>query len=418
MSGAWVGGPSATGSYHRGMGWILAIAAVIVGATLIALGVVVRRLGSAERTLRSVSEAIDANDRSDNVVADVRALAARTHNAETEALQRGEVLKRAPVGVVIVSHGGSVEFTNDIAGAMLAEARSGEILRSRVLGLTRSVLGSGVVESIEVDVHEPERRVLSMTASALDAGEGHLDACVYIQDRTEQRRLDAVRTEFVANASHELKTPLGGLSLLAETLMDANDDIARARLSDQIRREAQRMALVVDDVIRLAETEALGAEHHPLDLADVVVGAVALVRVFADQSHIDLVDRGTVYASVLGDQSQLMSAVKNLLDNAIAYTAIKGEPGSVGYGVEIEGDEACVTVADSGIGIPARYEGRVFERFFRVDRARSRQSGGTGLGLSIVRNVAVAHGGSVAVASKVGVGSTFTLRLPLAKGGS
>jgi len=200
--------------------------------------------------------------------------------------------------------------------------------------------------------------------------------------------------------------------------MDAEDDIARAQLSDRIRREANRMALVVDDVIRLAETEALGAEHLPLDLSDLVAEAVDLVSDLASQSDIDLVDRGTADASVSGDRSQLVSAIKNLLDNAITYTAIKGEPGSVGYGLEIDDTDACVTVTDSGIGIPTHYEDRVFERFFRVDRARSRESGGTGLGLSIVRNVAVAHGGSVSVVSKVGVGSTFTVRLPMIEGGA
>ena len=176
------------------------------------------------------------------------------------------------------------------------------------------------------------------------------------------------------------------------------------------------MALVVDDVIRLAETEALGADHRQLDLAEVVAEAVDLVRDLASQSHISLVNRGLAGALVFGDRAQLMSAVTNLLDNAIAYTAIKNEPGVVEYGLDRDDGHACISVADSGIGIPTRYEGRVFERFFRVDRARSRESGGTGLGLSIVRNVAVAHGGSVSVASKVGVGSTFIIRIPLVQG--
>lgn len=400
------------------MGWILAIALLVVVAALVGLGVAVRRLKSTDSTLRSVSATIGADDSHGNVVADVRTLMSRAEDAEAAAARCGDVLWRAPVGVVVVSRSGSVDFANDVATNMLAEAEAGAILRTRVLGLTRSVLASGAVESIEVDVHEPDRRVLSMTASPLATGEDPPDACVYVEDRTEQRRLDAVRTDFVANASHELKTPLGGLSLLAETLMDAEDEIARARLSDQIRREAKRMALVVDDVIRLAETEALGTEHHPLDLDELMAEAVDLVRDLAAQSNIALVGRGSADALVSGDRSQLMSAITNLLDNAIAYTAIKDEPGRVEYGLETDGGQACITVTDSGIGIPARYEGRVFERFFRVDRARSRESGGTGLGLSIVRNVAVAHGGSVSVASKVGVGSTFTIRLPLEPGES
>jgi len=398
------------------MAWLLALVVLIAIAVLIALGMVGRRLDAANRTLRSVAEASGAQNPGAKLSAHVRELASRAQNAEAAASRRGDVLLRAPVGVIVVSSDGTVEYANDVAAAILAEA--GAILRTRVLGLSRSVLASAAGESIEVDVHEPERRVMSMTASPLASGEDRVAVCVYIEDRTEQRRLDAVRTDFVANASHELKTPLGGLSLLAETLMDAEDDIARAQLSDRIRREANRMALVVDDVIRLAETEALGAEHLPLDLSDLVAEAVDLVSDLASQSDIDLVDRGTADASVSGDRSQLVSAIKNLLDNAITYTAIKGEPGSVGYGLEIDDTDACVTVTDSGIGIPTHYEDRVFERFFRVDRARSRESGGTGLGLSIVRNVAVAHGGSVSVVSKVGVGSTFTVRLPMIEGGA
>lgn len=400
------------------MGWILAIAGLIVLAALIALGVAVRRLKATNAILRSVEAIVGMDDSQGDVAANVRAVVGRAQTGEAVATQRGEVLHRAPVGVVVVSNGGSVVFENAVADVMLAAVEGGSTLRTRILGLARSVLASGAVESIEVDVHEPERRVLSITASPLDGADGMSDACVYIEDRTEQRRLDAVRTDFVANASHELKTPLGGLSLLAETLMDAEDEISRARLSDQIRREAQRMALVVDDVIRLAETEALGTDHRQLDLAVVVADAVDLVRDLAAQSEISLVNRGLVGAVVSGDRTQLMSAMTNLLDNAITYTAIKGEPGSVQYGLELNDGYACVSVSDSGIGIPARYESRVFERFFRVDRARSRNSGGTGLGLSIVRNVAVAHGGSASVASKVGVGSTFSIRVPLAEGGS
>ena len=398
------------------MEWILAIAVLIVVAALVALGVVVSRFRATEAIVEAVGASLGDDDRDGDVVSDVRAVVRRAHNAEVASNQRGEVLRRAPVGVVVVSSGGSVSFENDVAHMMLAEVEGGAILRTRILGLARSVLASRAVESIEVDVHEPERKVLSMTASPLHGVDGMSDACVYLEDRTEQRRLDAVRTDFVANASHELKTPLGGLSLLAETLMDAEDEIARARLSDQIRREAQRMALVVDDVIRLAETEALGADHRQLDLAEVVAEAVDLVRDLASQSDISLVNRGLAGTLVFGDRAQLMSAVTNLLDNAIAYTAIKNEQGVVEYGLDRDDGHACISVTDSGIGIPTRYEGRVFERFFRVDRARSRESGGTGLGLSIVRNVAVAHGGSVSVASKVGVGSTFIIRIPLVQG--
>ncbi|MGI9528630.1 MAG: hypothetical protein ACR2NG_02880, partial [Acidimicrobiia bacterium] len=186
------------------MGWILAIAVLVTIGALVALVVAIRRLQVADATMQSVSAAVGASDSTGDLAADVRSLVERERRAEAIATRRGDVLDRAPVGVVVVSNNGSVSFANDVANNMLAEVEASSILRTRVLGLTRTVLASGTVESIEVDVHEPERRVLSMTASPLDGGEGPLDTCVYIEDRTEQRRLDAVRTDFVANASHEL----------------------------------------------------------------------------------------------------------------------------------------------------------------------------------------------------------------------
>jgi two-component system sensor histidine kinase SenX3 len=148
----------------------------------------------------------------------------------------------------------------------------------------------------------------------------------------------------------------------------------------------------------------------------VVGGAVAAVEGFATSRGVELVDVGVVDAVVSGDRDQLTSAVRNLLDNAITYTAAKGEGGTVRYRTTVEEGQAAIEVQDTGIGIPVRYRDRIFERFFRVDRARSRESGGTGLGLSIVRNVARVHGGSVAMTSEVGEGSTFVIRLPVADG--
>ena len=222
-----------------------------------------------------------------------------------------------------------------------------------------------------------------------------------------------MRTDFVANASHELKTPLGALALLAETLAAATDEESRIRLAQRLQSEASRMANVIDDVLQLAETESLGAEYVHVAMAGVIEDAVKSVDTIAAEHGITIVGGDVVDAVVAGNREQLVSAVTNLLNNAITYTAVKGEPGLVRYRSYRSDAMVCVEVEDTGIGIPDRYQDRVFERFFRVDRARSRESGGTGLGLSIVRNVARAHGGNASVRSKVGVGSVFTISLPI-----
>ena len=222
-----------------------------------------------------------------------------------------------------------------------------------------------------------------------------------------------MRTDFVANASHELKTPLGALALLAETLADTRDEELRLRLAQRLQSEASRMASVVNDVLQLAETESLGAEYVHVSVSDLLAEAVKSVESIAAENEITLIEDDVEDATVAADRKQLLSAVSNLLNNAITYTAVKDEPGIVRYRSYLDDSTICVEVEDTGIGIPSRYTDRVFERFFRVDRARSRESGGTGLGLSIVRNVARAHGGSARVRSEVGVGSTFTISLPV-----
>jgi signal transduction histidine kinase len=173
------------------------------------------------------------------------------------------------------------------------------------------------------------------------------------------------------------------------------------------------MANVIDDILQLAETESLGAEYVHVAMAGVIEETVKSVDTIAAEQGITIVGDDIVDAVVAGNREQLVSAVTNLLHNAITYTAVKGEPGLVRYRSYRSGPMVCIEVEDTGIGIPDRYQDRVFERFFRVDRARSRASGGTGLGLSIVRNIARAHGGNASLRSKVGVGSVFTVSLPV-----
>jgi two-component system sensor histidine kinase SenX3 len=232
-------------------------------------------------------------------------------------------------------------------------------------------------------------------------------------DVTEQRRLEDVRRDFVANVSHELKTPVGALSLLAEAVQEAADDPeAVARFSARMLRESERLGRLVQELIALSRLQ--GAEPLPGDdvvsVADVLTEAVDRTRLAAERDGITVVTRCDGDLEVRGSESQLATAVGNLVDNAIAYSprdtrvAVHARP--VGDWVEI-------AVTDQGIGMAEPELARIFERFYRVDPARSRATGGTGLGLAIVKHVVSNHGGTISVWSVEGAGSTFTVRLPI-----
>jgi two-component system, OmpR family, sensor histidine kinase SenX3 len=223
-----------------------------------------------------------------------------------------------------------------------------------------------------------------------------------------------VRTDFVANISHELKTPVGALAVLAETLIDETDPDIVGRIAERLLDEAHRAARTIDDLIELSRIE-LGGEQlrDGVDVADVIRCAVERGEALAEQRsiRITVLDTETPGGSitVTGDRRQLISAVGNLVENAVKYS----EPaGQVQIRWRSEGPWVEFMVADQGVGIPARDLDRIFERFYRVDKARSRGTGGSGLGLSIVRHVATNHGGEVLVSSSEGEGSTFVLRIP------
>jgi two-component system sensor histidine kinase SenX3 len=235
---------------------------------------------------------------------------------------------------------------------------------------------------------------------------------------TEERRVEAMRRDFIANVGHELKTPLGALAVLAETLADhAGDPEIAARLAARLGGEAQRLSKLLEDILDLSQAEALGgAGFQPVsidDLFDDVAGAAAeRSGAFGVELHIDTAPPEAIVA---GDRRQLRSMLLNLVDNAVKYSdAATIEPAPrVWVRCRLEGDQVVLEVEDEGIGIPEGHLDRIFERFYRVDRGRSRATGGTGLGLSIVRNVALNHGGRVAVESQVARGSTFRVFLPI-----
>lgn len=284
---------------------------------------------------------------------------------------------------------------------MVREVRVDGAIREEVLHVSRGWTdhGPGV---------GAERLILSVRVAPL--GQRHV--LILFQDRTHEHRLEDVRRDFVANVSHELKTPVGGLSLLAEAVLDAKDDpVAVERFASRMQVESKRLSKLVTDVVDLTRLQVADVLHEPreVDIGAVVREAVDSSAVLAEGNDIAL---DTVIASGLrtfGDEDLLVTAVRNLVTNAINYS----DPGTrVAVRARERQGTIEIVVADHGPGIPAQEQDRIFERFYRVDPARSRATGGTGLGLSIVKHVCATHGGSVSVWSQQGKGSTFTMRLP------
>ena len=317
-------------------------------------------------------------------------------------------LDAMPLGVVVAGQGGEVLFRNESAAALFA-ARGADALAAEAISDLLRAAASGHPLSRTLELYGPPRRTLTLTTDSLD--EAGTTVAVVVEDVSERKRLEAVRRDFVANVSHELKTPVGAVGLLAETLFAEDDPEVVHRLAERLQLEAFRVARIIEDLLDLSRLEAEESPlHEPVPVHDVVAQAVDQARPAANHRllSLDVVDVPRHW-SVVGDRRQLVSALFNLLDNAVKYS----EPGS---SVEVvgttDGKTIDVAVHDHGVGIPSRDLDRIFERFYRVDRGRGRDTGGTGLGLSIVRHVVGNHGGEVLVESREGEGSVFTLRLP------
>ena len=256
----------------------------------------------------------------------------------------------------------------------------------------------------------PRRSTINVRAVPL-AGGSHF--VLILRDVTEELLTQRVRREFVSHASHELKSPVAGLQTLAEAVHRAaqiEDRDAVERFAERLRIESDRLGRLVGDLLDLSRLEESGVvPDEALHLSAIARRELDKVRgqIAAKSMSLDEAIDPDIW--VVGDEEQLALLFRNLLENALRYTS---EEGTIGLALGLEGDDAVVAVADTGIGIPTEAQGRIFERFYRVDRARSRARGGTGLGLAIVKHVAELHGGSVAVESEVGRGSTFTARLP------
>ncbi|MDP2292067.1 MAG: ATP-binding protein [Actinomycetota bacterium] len=315
-------------------------------------------------------------------------------------------LDAIPVGIVLADTAGAVVLRNQAA----SRGGHADVLVSDVCNRLLAAAAGGTVAEERVTLFGPPLQVLLVRAAPLAAG----GALATIDDLSDRVRLDAVRTDFVANISHELKTPVGALAVLAEALADSDDPDVNRHLAEKMTEEAHRASSTIDDLMELSRIE-LGGPGIPeeVELSAVLGESIARHRFTADNAgvRLELVPVGQL--SVIGDRLQLVSAVSNLIDNAIKYSNVGG---TVRASARVAGCWAEIEVSDDGIGIPTRDLDRVFERFYRVDRARSRDTGGTGLGLAIVRHVANNHGGDVTVRSHEGEGSTFTLRIPFREG--
>jgi two-component system sensor histidine kinase SenX3 len=365
--------------------------------SVVVLGVTLARF---DATRRRVSELAAAGERDGQRRAELARKESRLRSA----------LGAIGHGVVVYDAAGEVVYRNRPAATFLA-ARHGDALVEEAISevAVRALRGKDTAE--EVEIYGPPRRTLSLRAVPLGKGEQTAGALVEVEDTTDRRRLENVRRDFVANISHELKTPIGALALLAETLLGEEDIEIMRRLAERIGDEAFRVSHTVDDLLELSRIEGAAPEaDESVAVGTVVSEAVERIRGAADRRGIRLVvDDSAADLIVQGERRQLVSAIVNLLDNAVKYS----EPNS---SVEVcagqEGTWVDIAVRDYGIGIPLRDLERIFERFYRVDRARSRETGGTGLGLAIVRHVASNHRGEVRVESREGEGSRFTLRLP------
>jgi two-component system sensor histidine kinase SenX3 len=290
----------------------------------------------------------------------------------------------------------------------------GALVQPELFDLVRRARATKQVESFDGSINVGMKKSqLEVSAKAsLVAGDY---VVLVLEDQTQKSRLDKTRRDFIENISHELKTPIGAIALLAEAIQGAEDDAeTRNRFSGNLIKESNRLTHLVQDIIELSrvQSEEVLATAELIDLTNVISDAVDRNEQLARSRNVRVLFQNEAGPEVFGNREMLTTAVKNLIENAINYSTSGSQ---VGIGSKSIGDVAEVSVTDSGAGISTENQARVFERFFRVDPSRSRETGGTGLGLSIVKHVAKIHRGEVKLFSQPGVGSTFTLRIPLAK---
>lgn len=323
------------------------------------------------------------------------------------------VVAQSPVGIVVVDVYRDVVYTNERAKELgLVRDR---LLDDRAWLAAQRTLNTGEAAEVDLSPRErsrPRRSGLSVRGHVrLLTEDDRRFAVVYLDDQSEHARMEATRRDFVANVSHELKTPVGAMGVLAEAILASTDPETISHFAAKMVTESNRLADMVGELIELSRLQ--GAERLPdleaVDVDSVVTEAFSRHKVAVDNADIVVNTDAPTGFRVLGDQPLLVTAIANLVSNAVAYSP---DGSSVSISRRRRGDNIEIAITDRGIGIARADQERVFERFFRVDQARSRATGGTGLGLAIVKHVAANHNGSIRLWSQPGTGSTFTLSIP------
>lgn len=332
-------------------------------------------------------------------------------NGEQNAVIAAEVLEALGSAAVVVNDINiMVQATTNAQDFGLLQDRA--LVEVELLNLVDWARKSKQSKTVENQINVGGRATkVWVQACAAPLGNGFV--ILTLEDRTEARRLDETRRDFVANISHELKTPIGAIALLAETLQGATDDPAAVqKFASSLQREANRLGHIVQEIIELSRLQSATyvADSGMVSLNEVISDAVDRTQIAAEAKQMKVLADTSEQVFVVGNYEQLAIAVTNLIENAINYSEDNGQ---VGIALGKNGDNAEVVVTDSGVGIAIEDQARIFERFYRVDPSRSRETGGTGLGLSIVKHIAINHGGEISVFSKPGLGSTFTLSLPI-----
>jgi two-component system sensor histidine kinase SenX3 len=316
-------------------------------------------------------------------------------------------------GAIVLDAADAVVSTSPWAVAY-GLVREDNLVHDELRHLARQVRRDGEIREVELDLPRGPLGRGRMTVGARVAPLGSAFILLLVDDRTKARRVEEVRRDFVVNVSHELKTPVGGLALLAEAVLEAKDDPeAVVRFARRMQVESTRLTSLVQEIVDLSRLQVADTLHEP-ELVDVGSAATAAIEqslLVAESRDVDIVTSLTSGVHVFGDADLLTTAIRNLVGNAIHYS----ESGTR-VAVSVRSEEGLVEIAvtDQGHGIHESEQARIFERFYRIDAARSRDTGGTGLGLAIVKHICANHGGEVTVWSEEGHGSTFTMRLPAA----
>ncbi len=387
-------------------------ALILLIATVVALAAAWSR----ERLLRRA----DA-ERNRQEVAEQRSR--REKELREQAQRTAALFDRMVEGLVVVDGGGRIRLANRAAQSLFGF--EGQASGKSVLEATRNHEVASVVARLEKELevlgHElridsmDAPRFLQVNALALRDGSGANDGAILVfHDLTRLRQLEGVRQEFVANVSHELRTPLSLIKSAAETLLDGakDDPAALARFLQIIDKHANRLALLIDDLLLLSTLDSGGLrlDRQPLALKSTVQDAIDDLQPRAHARDVTLVNRVPASLVALADNDRIRQVVSNLVDNAIKYGRVSGT--TTVDGSQLADGRIELSVSDDGPGIPKDAQLRIFERFYRVDKARSREQGGTGLGLAIVKHVIQAHGGEVRIESEPGSGARFVLNLP------